>query len=210
MGRRDIRSRQRAVHSHDGTYIQARSCVHVHHMADTIHIRQTRNYPWVLGEVSRVLRPGGLFVSYEWDLYPFFDPSNAALSERDLSVDFPAVFRLHHAVNEALALLHVPPIARHVPELLQRTGRFEGISRGVLYVPIGVWHPDAGRRNIGDACLEAHRRYAQSVRALLIQQLCTETQADGMISDYVRELTASRGLVAVLYTVHARRVGAAA
>lgn len=203
MGGRDIRSSQRAVYSHDGMCLQVRSSIP--HMADTIPIRKTRNYPWVLGQISRVLRPGGLFVSYEWDLYPFFDPSNAALSESDLSRDLPAVFRLHHAVDEALTLLRVPSNARHVLEFLQRTGRFEEISRRVLYVPIGVWHPDSEMRNIGEECLEAHRRYARSVRALLIKQLCTEAQADSIISDYVHELTVSRGLVAVLYTVHARR-----
>ncbi|KDR78240.1 hypothetical protein GALMADRAFT_138359 [Galerina marginata CBS 339.88] len=160
-------------------------------------------YPQVLQEVARVLRPGGLFVSYEWAPYPAFDPS----LQRDLAIYAPASFRFHDAINTALLQrrgLH--PIAAQIPSFLASAGVFAEISAGQHYIPIGAWSADPSLQSIGTACLEANERYASSVKPLLCDSGWTDAEAESMLTDFIREIRTMNGLVSVLYTVHARRV----
>lgn len=150
-------------------------------------------------EVARVLRPGGLFVSYEWSPYPAFDSSYP-------KVDAPASARLHAAVNAALAGRGLHPLASSIPNILAGVDAFTDISPKVYYVPIGAWPANDTMRHIGKECRMAQEKYASSVTPLLIEAGLKEDEVGKLVADYISEINSVRGLVRVLHTVHARRV----
>ncbi|KAF8970644.1 S-adenosyl-L-methionine-dependent methyltransferase [Flammula alnicola] len=172
---------------------------------DLVHSRfvamGVRDYRLLVEEVARVLRPGGLFVAYEWSPYPAFDPS----LQRDLPTHAPASCRLSEAINAALLSRGLHPIASYVDAFLESVGRFAEISSSEYYVPIGTWSPDPSMRSIGATCLEAHERYADSVRPMLVESGRAAVEVDNMLARYIQEVRTVDGLVSVLYIVHARK-----
>lgn len=149
----------------------------------------------------RVLRPGGLFISYEWAAYPAFDPS----LQLDPATHAPASFRFHDAINGALQRRGLQAIAALVPSFLTNAGAFVEISPAQHYIPIGTWSTDPYLQSIGAASLQANMRYAQSVKPFLLESGWSEPDADTMLEDYIQEIRTRDGLVSILYTVHARR-----
>jgi hypothetical protein len=73
-------------------------------------------------------------------------------------------------------------------------------------IPIGVWPSDVESQNIGADYLRVCKRYAESSKPLLLAAGWSGAALERMITDYIQEIHTVRGLVEVLYTVHARRV----
>ncbi|CAA7262004.1 unnamed protein product [Cyclocybe aegerita] len=174
---------------------------------DVVHARDitlaVRDYHAVLDEVARVLRPGGLFVSCEWDPYTAFDPA----SNRNLAMHAPACCRFFDAVNDALdSCRGLRPIPELITSILESKGCFTAISPRKLYIPIGAWRADPALRTIGVDCRRAHQRYADSIKPLLIEAGWTQNGLDRLVGEYMREMDSLNGLVAVVHTVHARKI----
>lgn len=163
---------------------------------------QVRDYPQVLQEVARVLRPGGLFLSLEWSPYPTLDPS----IQQDPVTYAPASTRFHDAINRALLDRQgLRPIAGQVHTLLADAGVFQEISSTPYHIPIGAWSTDPFLRNIGATCRDINEIYTSSVKPLLIDSGWTEGQLNRLFADFIREIRSLNGLVSVLYVVHARK-----
>jgi len=173
---------------------------------DLIHARSVsmavRDYPTILQEVSRLLRPGGLFVSCEWGRYVAFDPSFQQVP----SIDAPASVKFFDAITNALALRGIQPIAHQIPTFLANSGCFTDITVEQKYIPVGVWPSDLPSQNIGADCLKVHERYADSFKPLLLETCSSAAVVERVITDYIQELHTVSGLVDVLHTVHARRL----
>jgi len=173
---------------------------------DLVHARSVsmavRDYPSILQEIARVLRSGGLFVSCELGRYAAFDPSFHQVP----SIDAPATVRFFDAITNALASRGIQPIAHRIPTFIANSGFFVDITVEQRCIPIGVWPSDLESQNIGEDYLRVCRRYADSSKTLLLAAGWNESTLERMIADYLREIHNVRGLVEVLYTVHARRV----
>ena len=163
---------------------------------------QVRDYPSILQEVARVLRPGGLFVSCELGGYVAFDPSFQQVP----SVDAPATVRFFNAIDNALASRGIQPIAHQIPTFIANSGYFVDITVERRPIPIGVWPSDVDSQNIGADYLTVCRRYADSSKPLLLAAGWSAAALETMIANYIQEIHTVSGLVEVLYTVHARRV----
>jgi hypothetical protein len=163
---------------------------------------QVRDYPAILQEVARVLRPGGLFVSCELGRYAAFDPS----FQRVPSIDAPATVRFFNAIMNALASRGIPPIAHQIPTFIANSGCFVDITVEQKWIPIGVWPSDAVSQNIGADYLRVCERYADSSKPMLLAAGWSEATLERIITDYIQEIHTVRGLVGVFHTVHARRV----
>ena len=161
------------------------------------------NYNFVLNEACRVLRSGGIFLSYEWGRYAAFDHS----CPLDPSIHAPASTAFHDALSSALRIrrgLH--PVAERIPRLLEETHQFTEITPAEYSIPIGPWSVDPVLRELGQDHLEMRLRFAQSVKPLFLEAGWTSTQVQQLLSAYEHEPQTVRGLVGVLYTVHAKRL----
>ncbi|KIM37900.1 hypothetical protein M413DRAFT_30557 [Hebeloma cylindrosporum] len=162
-----------------------------------------RDFRQVVEEVARVLRPGGLLISYEWSPYPAFHPS----LDRDPSIHAPASCRLAEAVRGAfLSTRGLHLLATEVPSILVNTGLFADVSPNQHHIPVGAWHADPSLRRIGTMCREAQEQYADSIKPLLLEAGWEEADASRILADYIQEIRTVGGLVIVLHTVHARKV----
>lgn len=163
---------------------------------------QVRDYPAVLQEIARVLRPGGLFVSCEWGRYAAFDPSFQGIP----SVDAPATIQFFDAITNALASRGIQHRAYQIPAFITNSGHFYDITVEQRCIPIGVWPADLASQNIGADCLLARRKYADSSKPLLLNAGWSEAAVERLITNYIHEIHNVTGLVDVLHTVHARRL----
>ncbi|TFK36112.1 S-adenosyl-L-methionine-dependent methyltransferase [Crucibulum laeve] len=170
---------------------------------DFIHARSismaVRDYPVVLREVARVLRPGGLFFSGEWGRYAAFH----SVFGLDPAIRAPASFHFYEALTNALRNCRgIEPIAQFIPGFLSTSGLFTQIFGQHFAMPIGPWHDDPQYKSIGKAFRAAHRRYADSVSSLLTE---AGEDAGQIVAEYVDELRRVPGLVSLYHTVHARK-----
>lgn len=148
------------------------------------------------------MRPRGLFISGEWDGYVTVDQRYAP----DLLHYAPSVHRFFEILNHALIHRGIPNQARLVPELLQASSSFSEISSAAIAVPIGPWYGNADMQKWGRAFRAAHRRYAEAVKPLLVEDGLPPQDVADLVDAYMYELRRLPGLVSVYHTVHARRV----
>ena len=141
-------------------------------------------------------------MSYEWSRLPAFEPTMGL----DPDMDAPASTRFFTAINAALAARNVYHLAGHVPAILAGSGLFADISVREYPVPIGNWPNDPVMKDMGVACLSAQQEYARSIRQLLHESGWADGDITNLVADYLQEINDVRGLVSVLYTVHARRL----
>lgn len=167
----------------------------------TIYL-QIRDYPAALEEIARVLRPGGLFLSCEWNRHMAFHPELQQVP----SVDAPAAVRFMDAITDALASRGIQPIADQIPTFLEDSGYFTQITVGKKYIPLGDWPSDLAFKSIGADCLKMHERYADSCKPLLLEVGWGEVASERLITDYIEEICSVSGLVDIIFTVHARRI----
>ena len=160
---------------------------------------QIRDYGALLPEIARVLRRGGLFVSCEWGRCPVMADGS------DLAVHAPQTLEFFTAVRETLREQRgIPTVAPVIPQLLEDSGWFVNIVPRRYFMPIGDWHSSPELRAIGREYREMVALYARSMRSVLMEGR-RAAEANDLIDGYIRESWSVRGLVSVLYTVHARR-----
>jgi len=159
-----------------------------------------RDYPRLLQEVVRVLRPGGLYIACEWGRLPCVE------DDSDPAVRAPRTCAFFQAILLALQCNGgTHPTALFIPGWVRDTGGFRDIHEQTFKVPMGTWPADPRYREIGAIFKETMRTYTESVRTLLLNygHSCAEVQA--LIDGFLIELDAVRGLYFTYYTVHATR-----
>ncbi|KNZ71919.1 hypothetical protein J132_05193 [Termitomyces sp. J132] len=117
---------------------------------DLVHARSVSmaiiDYPAILQEIGRVLRPNGLFISCELDGYPTFQ-SALRVNPRELA---PGAYTFFDVLTHALNVCRgIQPIAGTLPALLEAAGCFRDITADLYYLPIGLWHHDQRMKDIG-------------------------------------------------------------
>ncbi|KAF9054053.1 S-adenosyl-L-methionine-dependent methyltransferase [Panaeolus papilionaceus] len=173
---------------------------------DLVHARfidmAVRDFPFVLREAARVLKPGGLFVSHEWGRHVDVDPSYGTID----SVNIPATRRFYDVLNEALRTARrLLPIAHRIPDLIHTSEQFASVEGSQRQVPIGTWPEDQTSRRIGAACLQSLEVFANSVRYLLLSAGMEENDMNNTLAGFIQEIRTTPGLVCTLYTVCAHR-----
>lgn len=154
-------------------------------------------------EVARVLRPGGLFLSCEWDRSVAFHPS----LNISAPVRVPRTCKFFDVLTHALYAAGIQPVASSIPFILEGSGHFTDVIPRCFYMPIGPWHSDPRMRRLGRAFRAALVRYADSVRPMLLDDTrWTKEELDEIIGGYIHELKTVRGMVSIYRTVHARKV----
>ncbi|KAF8056042.1 S-adenosyl-L-methionine-dependent methyltransferase [Lyophyllum atratum] len=174
---------------------------------DIVHARSVsmavQDYPAMLQEVGRVLRPDGLFLSCEWGRYPAFHPRFRLIPE----VHAPSACHFFDVLGKALdGCRGIQPIATDISAFLRDSGRFKNIESRRFYMPVGPWHVEPEMKLLGRAFRASLLRYADSVKPLLLEAGLSEEEVRHIIDAYVHELKTVSGMVSVLHTVHAQRL----
>ncbi|KAJ7574846.1 S-adenosyl-L-methionine-dependent methyltransferase [Mycena floridula] len=170
---------------------------------DFIHARNiamtTQNYPGIIDEVARILRPGGLFISGEWDTSLSFLPN---FPEQSL----PANDHFSDILRDALEQYRgLSSISTSVAPWLADSGRFNQITPQRFYMPVGDWPTEPEVQRIGKDFQTSYLMYSESVRPLLMESGQTEEDLKDLHATMKAELDEAEGLVLVYHTVHARK-----
>ncbi|KAJ6578742.1 S-adenosyl-L-methionine-dependent methyltransferase [Mycena vulgaris] len=175
---------------------------------DLVHARSVTmavtSYTNLLAEVTRLLRPRGLFLSGEWGRYPAFHPSFAP---RTPTTHAPALTAFFGHLHAALAARGLHPVFPPVAPLLAQTGAFDEIVPREYCMPLGPWHPDPAIKALGRAFRGVFLRYAASVRPMLVESgVASAEDLENVYERVEREVRTVAGLVSIFHTVHARKI----
>lgn len=153
----------------------------------------------MLAEAARVLRPGGLFISGEWDRLPSLE--DRAL---DTASVIPNITRLINRVNGILnGRFRALPAASSIPRWMAESGLFRDITHEFHEIPIGDWHTDERQRSLGVNFREIAVRYGDSLRQVLKDAGDEQAVVDELINGYLAEIRGVPGMFCVYHTVHA-------
>ncbi|KAG0706234.1 S-adenosyl-L-methionine-dependent methyltransferase [Suillus ampliporus] len=173
---------------------------------DFVHARNIdlaiTDYPRLLQEAARVLRPGGLFFSGEIGRYIDFAHGFSV----DLAHQAPRAQRFLQVVNQSLQLRHLVPIADKVPTFIQLSHQFTVPTIQTFHIPIGGWHPNTVMKRIGRNYLIALKEFAESLKPMLRETGMTQHDIDSHVTGFIQDIEHVRGLVGVYHTAWARKL----
>jgi len=174
---------------------------------DFIHARDIslsiHEYPTIFPEVVRVLRPGGLLLSCEWEREILFHPDRAEASDHALHA--PASASFYQVLNAALGNQGIQTVISQIPSYLHGTEAFHGITSSLIYVPVGIWPEDLAMRELGRGFLALQSRYAENMKPLLLQIGHSQEFVDELVRNFVEELRTKEGLVGTYRLVYGIR-----
>lgn len=170
---------------------------------DFVHARNidlaVTDYPELLQEVARLLRPGGLFFSGEIGRYIDF--------AHGFSVDLaPHARSFFKVVNDSLALRHLVPLSDRIPSFIQLSRKFTIPTIQTFHIPIGDWHPDPVMKRVGKMYLIALKDYADSLKPMLREAGMTQHAISVLVAGFIGDIEHVRGLVGVYHTAWARKL----
>ncbi|KAH7927187.1 S-adenosyl-L-methionine-dependent methyltransferase [Leucogyrophana mollusca] len=174
---------------------------------DFVHARSVSlaitNYPDMLEEVARVLKPGGLFFSGEVARQPMFDSSFPL----DPAVDAPGAQRFFEVINNMLARRGLEQISTRIPRWLQDSGQFTAPIIREYTIPIGDWESAPHSKRVGVEYRQVMERFADSLRPMLrSDDAIDEREFDEVVRDYVHDLYNVPGMIGLYRTVWARKI----
>lgn len=159
---------------------------------------QVHNYPGLLCEVARVLRPEGMFLACEWGV--------ATIRGEDPAHVTPNTYRFFQILNYCLTHLGIHPVAPYLGGLLRQVGSFTDIQDTTHLVPVGEGHDDPEDENIGRVFLQVMLAYVESMRVVMEKAGEDVDAVDGLVRGLIEEAYAARGMVLEYRTVHARKI----
>ncbi|KAH7911257.1 S-adenosyl-L-methionine-dependent methyltransferase, partial [Hygrophoropsis aurantiaca] len=175
---------------------------------DVVHARSVSlavtDYPEMLREVARVLKPGGLFLSGEVARSPAFAPQYPFAAEQGA----PGAFRFFQEINQMLLNRSgLQQIADKIPRWLQQSGQFTDITMREFLIPIGDWNSSSLLKRVGGEYRQAMERFADSMRPMLrSDDAIDEMGLEQLIQGYIHDLYHVEGMVGVYHTVWARKI----
>lgn len=174
---------------------------------DFVHARSiswsVRDYAAILPEVIRVMRPGGLYLSGELDNAVFFHPDTPQASNPGLHA--PASTLFFQVVNAALQSRGIDPSVNQIVTHLQNTGAFSNIEQIIFPIPIGRWHDDPRRQELGTMLQAILWRFADSVKPMLRHAGHPQAYIDGLVQNFGDEMDTTHGLFGAYHVVQAIR-----
>ncbi|KAF8921217.1 S-adenosyl-L-methionine-dependent methyltransferase [Mucidula mucida] len=117
---------------------------------DLVHARcmftGIRDYPQLIREISRVLRPGGLVILIESELTPLYTPAEGVAPHLNVSTWY-ALWQVYmtclqrHGVD--------PTVPTRIDDIVVSTGRFENVVKRNGNIPVGFWPEDPVSLTVG-------------------------------------------------------------
>jgi len=165
---------------------------------DVVHARMAclsaDAVPSLLREVARILRPGGLFLSGEWDAHPTLHPRH------------PWVERFEEYIPQTTTFFDVasdvvPTLGPSITAQIRQNGSFEGLVSRRRPIPISapLEAGSSGLRFVSEVMERTTKGYADA----LVAARCVPV---GVAEDFKAELSGRSGVVCVYQTVFARKM----
>ncbi|KAJ7060184.1 S-adenosyl-L-methionine-dependent methyltransferase [Mycena amicta] len=185
---------------------------------DLVHARSismaTVNFPALIAESARLLRPGGLFIAGEWSrmLFTVPAPGTPATATPVTQQTAPFLTAFFGALHAALTtppnpLPASPPLVAQLIAGQPNNFHPASITVATHFVPLGPWQPQANLQRIGRAFRNVFRAYMNSVRPLLANKSGLAPPVLAQVYTGARlELRNVQGIVALYNTVYARRI----
>ncbi|KAK0228607.1 S-adenosyl-L-methionine-dependent methyltransferase [Armillaria fumosa] len=156
---------------------------------DLIHARSMfigiHNYPRLLREISRLLRPGGLVILIEPNLTPTIAPSSPSSSQQDASD---------------------PTVPQRMADLLFATGTFENIAKREGNIPVGSWPREPVSLTVGQLQWMDYELLLPALRPFFLTVGLPEARVRSLIADAQQDLyRPSVHLSCVINIVHATK-----
>lgn len=176
---------------------------------DMVHARDVslavRHLPSFLAEVTRILRPGGLFLSCEWGFYPAFHPD---YRNGPAAIAAPGVARFYRELLNVLGSVEgiFPMEHATIPYRMAASGRFTRIISRKYYLPIGPWHVHPHVNETGQAMRWSLLVFADSVRPLFLRAGKSEADIEQIMERLRKDLKEVPYLVAEYHTVWAQKL----
>lgn len=173
---------------------------------DFVHARNidlaVTDYPVLLREVARLLRPEGLFFSGE--IARSIEISHTFPA--DLVHQAPRARRFYEVINHILKLRNLDVIADKIPGFIMQSEQFTVPIIQTFHIPIGDWHPDGIMKRVGKRYLTTLKGFAESLIPLLRETGMTQHDIEAHVAGFIHDVENVRGLVGVYHTVWARKL----
>ncbi|KAF7371529.1 Secondary metabolism regulator LAE1 [Mycena venus] len=179
---------------------------------DLIHARDVLtgicNYPQFLGQVARILRPGGLVILIKPDLVQYADDKSEDEWMLGSESGPRGWFTLWETYRNCLTLLGVDvTVPQRLRKLLEGTGAFENIEDCRAMIPVGFYPEDKRVLTVGQLQWMAHDLLLPALRSMFLSSGMVESRVDQIIKDAQTDLYCGNtfGLSSHLHIVHATR-----
>ncbi|KAI0262790.1 hypothetical protein BC834DRAFT_890257 [Gloeopeniophorella convolvens] len=174
---------------------------------DIVHARMTslrgETLPYVINEIARILRPGGLFISAEWGSYAALHPQHPRFGEHGAYI--PGAHNFYEQSS------HVVARAQDIPGFIHANGAFDEPVSQLRALPVSRTHYVPGMHQASSRQDEALFFVSQVMgriakgyaRALVAGDVIQQGVADAFIGELQRKV----GIVSVYHSVYARKRG---
>ncbi|TDL27084.1 S-adenosyl-L-methionine-dependent methyltransferase [Rickenella mellea] len=170
---------------------------------DMVHVRNAllgiRDYPRLVREVARVLRPGGLFLSREWALGIYMaDGSSVAYAA-------PGAHAFYQCISGVLQQRGIFSRGHEIPGYLHHSGRFTQINARAQQIMLGDVDDDQSLTDLGIQFRNLTLQWGNAMRGMLLDSGRTAANVDALLGAFSHDVQNVQGLKVVSYIVHARR-----
>lgn len=117
------------------------------------------DYRTIINEAGRLLRPGGLFLSVEWQLTPQGHPVEGTPIS-----DWCNLVRHNLLQHRGVDIDNIP---LQIPEYIRQSGLFSDPNTVTREVPIGHWPPEPEDKSTGMACRLAFQHFSRNLSVFL-------------------------------------------
>jgi len=142
------------------------------------------NYEDFLPEISRVLRPGGMFLFSEIEFmhYESHDPNQTPLSSPNL---LASTLVIQGALEKQSVSIYA---STQMADWLARLGGFSSVKKQWCGVPSGPWHPDPLLQDIGMMSVRLLKTVYLNLKPLLKSLGSSDEEIDKLVEMAMSEL----------------------
>ncbi|KAJ3568691.1 hypothetical protein NP233_g5554 [Leucocoprinus birnbaumii] len=152
---------------------------------------------------TRVMRPGGLYLSGELETAVSFHSGNAPAASPEQYA--PASTLFFQVVNDALQHRGINHDVSQIADHLRNAGSFVNVETRVIHIPVGGWHSVTSWKELGRDLQGILVRFADSVKPMLRDAGHTQAYIDLLVQNFEAEMDTTPGMLAAYHIVQATR-----